>query len=59
MFKRNLKAVVAFVGTLSGALAMVIVGDETLLDVSQAEWIVIVGTLTGVPLGVYAAGNSN
>ena len=58
MFKRNLKAVYAFVGTLSMGLSLIVTGNETVADVSQAEWIALVAGITALPLGVYGVGNS-
>ncbi len=49
-------ALKAFLGALAafvGSLALLVTGDETLANVTQAEWIVVAGEVIGVFSAVY------
>jgi len=46
----------AFIGAaiaLVGSLALIVTGDETLANVTQAEWLVVIGEVLGVFAGVW------
>ena len=46
----------AFIGAsiaLVGSLALIVTGDETLANVTQAEWLVVTGEVLAVFAGVY------
>ncbi len=49
-------AIKAFIGAaiaLVGSLALIVTGDETLVNVTQAEWLVVIGEVLAVFAGVY------
>ncbi len=49
-------AIKAFIGAgiaLVGSLALIVTGDETLVNVTQAEWLIVVGEVLAVFAGVY------
>lgn len=52
-----LKAAVAAVLTLLGQLALLVTGDESLGDVTDAEWIVVVLATLTTTAGVYGIKN--
>lgn len=53
-------AIKAFIGAfiaLVGSLALIVTGDETLANVTQAEWLVVTGEVLAVFAGVYFPAN--
>lgn len=51
------KAIIAVAGVIIGSLLLVLQPGETLAEVTQYEWIVILGTILGVGGGTYGARN--
>ncbi len=48
-----LKAFVGATTALIGSLALLVTGDETLANVTQAEWIVVAGEVLAVFAAIY------
>ena len=51
--KGALKAILGSVAALVGSLALLVTGDETLANVTQAEWLVVIGEVLAVFSAVY------
>ena len=51
--KGALKAFLGAAAALAGSLALLVTGDETLANVTQAEWIVVAGEVIAVFSAVY------